>query len=258
MKRSNLWKCALKRCLMLMLTLALLAGAALGEPVRGDLTERFASIPRLEYEGETYYLRERVSTVMLAGILPDEEDGELRTDFVALIAIDDNEKRITPIYIDGQTITEVEGESVPLREVYALGEEPKENCLRMVDAVNGILGSELIEDYMAVDLDSITALPEFSSLEGDTRQRLHMLRVILEAIPSKQLNEMYGTLSAYLVTDMKSGAVMRVIDKADRYEIAEKVDLPVLPTEEEGAPLMPDAEQILEFVVGVFYKTELY
>lgn len=254
----NWWRRALGRCLILVLALSLLAGAAMGETVRGDLTERFANIPQIEYGGETYYQRSRLTSLMVTGILPDEKDGAPRTDFVAVFAIDDNEKRITPIYIDGQTTVEIEGESLPLREVYALGEDPDENCLRMVDTVNGLLGGELLEDYMAIDLDGITAVAAFSQLEGNTRERLHLLRLILEKIPSKQLNKMYGEISDYVVTDMKSGAVMRVLDKTDRYEIAETVDLPVLPAQAEGDPILPDAERILEMVIGVFYDTKLF
>ena len=244
--------------LLLALVLAFTAGGALGESVRGDLTERFANVPQVEYGGETYYLRDRLTVLMLTGILTDPEDGAPRTDFVSVFVIDDNEKRITPIYIEGETSVAVDDEIMPLREVYALGEDPKENCERMVEAVNALLGGELIGDYMAVDLEGITAVAAFSQLAGDTRERLHLLRVILEGIPSKQLNKMYGEISDYLVTEMKSGAVMRVIDKADRYEIAETLDLPVLPAEAEGDALIPDAEKIRELVVDVFYDTEIF
>ena len=257
MSKTDLWARLLGRCLILALTLSLLAGAALGETGRGDLAERFAGFPQMEYGGETWYLRSRLTVLMATGILADG-DGAPRTDFVAVIAIDDNEKRITPIYIDGRTIVEAEGERMPLREVYALGEDPDENCLRVAAAVNGLLGGELLEDYMAVDLEGITAVAAFSHLAGDTRERLHLLRLILENVPARQLNEMYGEISDYVVTDMKSGAVMRVLDKTDRYEIAETVDLPVLPERDEDAPLLPDAERIPELVLDVFYQSELF
>ena len=243
--------------LIWMLALSLLPGAALGESERGNLEDRFADIiPQMEYNGETYYLRSRLSAVMVTGVLSDEEDGLPRTDFAALFVIDDNQKRITPVYIDGRTVVEVDGNSLPLREVYALGQDPARNCARMVAAVNGLLGGELVENYMAVDLEGITGLAEFSMLEGDARERLHLLRLALQGIPSKQLNQMYGAMSAYLTTDMKSGAVMRVIDKTDRYEIAGTVDLPVLPAEAEGDPLEPDATRILELVIDLFFDTE--
>ena len=242
---------------MFVLMLSLLAGTALGESERGNLEDRFANVPRVEYRGETYYLRSRTSALMVTGVLPDETSGLPCTDFVAVFVIDDNRNLITPLYIDGWTIVEVEGNSIPLRDVYALGEDPTENCLRLQTAVQGLLGGELIANYMAIDLEGIKVIAEFSALEGSTRERLHLLRMALERIPSKQLNEMYGVISAYLTTDMKSGEVMRVLDKTDRYEVADTVDLPTLP-EEEGDPLVPDRSQILGIVLDVFFDTVLF
>ena len=257
MGRTNFYGRTLARCLTWMLALSLLLSAATAETERGNLEDRFADvIPQMEYNGETYYLRSRLSALMVTGVLPDEGDGLPRTDFVALFVIDDNQKRITPIYIDGQVIVDVDGDSLPLREVYALGQNPAQNCERMLAAVDGLLGGELVESYMAVDLEGITGIAEFSMLEGNTRERLHLLRLALQGIPSKQLNQMYGAMSAYLTTDMKSGAVMRVIDKTDRYEIAETVDLPVLPAEGDGGTLQPDAARILDIVIDLFFDTE--
>ena len=254
MNGMNRRRRAAKRCLILMLALGLLTSAAMGEG-RGDLSERFADVPRVEYDGETYYLRDRMSAVMVAGLLPDEADGLPRADLAAIFVIDDNEKRITPIYIDGWTAVETGEGSMPLREVCAQGRDPTESCEYMREAVNNLLGGELIESYMGIDLDGITQIAGFGGIDGGTRERLHQLRLALERIPSKQLNEMYGAISGYLITDMKSGAVMRMLDKADRYEIAGTVDLPVLPGEEEA--LIPDAERILELVISVFYEAEL-
>ena len=242
---------------MLALALALSAGATSAGPGRGDLTARFADVPRAERDGATYYLRGRVTTVMVTGVMPDAETGLPATDFVALFAIDDDAKRITPIYIDGDTIVSVEGESLPMGKVYGLGEDSQRNCLRMLDAVNRLLGHELIESYMAVDLEGITEIAEFSALRGDTRERLHLLRLAMQNIPSKQLNRMYGAISAYLTTDMKSGEVMRMIDKTDRYEIAATVDLPVLPAQTEDEPPVPDAARISELVLDLFFEPEL-
>ncbi len=243
-----------RRCAILVLLLYLAAGLALGESGHGDLEERFSNVPRMEYAGKTYYLRDRMTTILVAGILPDEA-GVPRADFAALFAIDDNEKRIAPVYIDGAVMVEVEGRRLPLREVYALGEDPNEDLLRMAAAVNGMFGVELINDYMGVDLDGVSAVTELGRIEGDARQRLHLLRLALEAMPSKQLNELYGVLSEYLITDMKSGAVMRALDKADRYEVAETVDLPTIFRADE---LLPDEAAIQELAIGVFYEDSLF
>ena len=245
-------------CMAFALILSLMAGAALAESGRGDLEARFANVPRVEYRGETYYLRSRTTTIMVTGVLPDETDGLPRTDFVAVFVIDDNRSLITPVYIDGQTLVEVDGNSMPLREIYALGEDPTEKCLRMLATVNGLLGGDLIEHYAAIDLEGIKGIAEFSKLEGNTRERLHLLRLALQKIPSKQLNQMYGAISAYLTTDMKSGEVMRAIDKTDRYKITSTVDLPVLPVETEGEPLVVDVPRVLEVVIDLFFDTKIF
>ena len=248
----------LRRWLCLVLALMLPAGAAMGEPARGDLAERFADIPRMEYGGETYYLRGRLTAVMAAGVLPDAEDGAPRADFVAVFAIDDNEKRITPIRIDGETLIALGGETLPLREAFAPDEAPEENCRRLLAAVNGLLGGELVADYVIVDLDGIAAVDEFSHIAGDARERLRQLRLALEGTPAKRLYGLYGEMGEYLITNMKSGAVMRVLDKSERYEIAETADLPVLPARNAGDPPEPDMEGIQKLVIDVFYDKELF
>lgn len=241
---------------MLALALCLLTGAALGESGRGDLEERFSDIPRVEYGGEIYYLRDRLTVILVAGVMPDDA-GVPRTDFAAVFIIDDNEKRITPIYIDGATLVASGEEQMPLREVYALGEDPDASMLRLAEALDSVLGASLITDYMGVDLDGISAVTELGKIEGDARQRLHLLRAALEVMPAKQLNELYGRMSKYLITDMKSGAVMRAIDKSDRYEIAETVDLPVLSDGGEDGQPRPDEKAIRELVIGTFYEKDL-
>lgn len=245
----KLWR----RCLTALLALSLLIGAAPGEG-RGDLAERFADVPRVAYGGETYYLRDRLSAVVVAGLLPDESDGLPRADFAAILVIDDNAKRVTPIYIDGQMTVEVRGGSLPLREACTLEETPAEGCAQIREVVNKLLGGELVAHYMGIDLDGITCIDGFEGIVGDARERLRQLRRMLERIPSKQLNEMYGELSDFLITDMKSGAVMRMIDRAERYEIAEAAELPVLRRDE---LLFPDMDGILGLVIGVFCEAEL-
>ena len=253
MNGINRWRRAARRCLTVLLALGLLAGAAMGDG-RGDLSERFADVPRVVYGSETYYLRGRLSSVMVAGLLPDESDGMPRADFMAIFVIDDNEKRITPIYLDGMIAVEVRGGSLPLRAVCALGQDPMEGCAQLREVVNGLLGGDLIGSCLGIDLDGITAVDGFGGIEGGARERLRQLHLLLQNIPSNQLNEMYGEISDYLITDLKSGAVMRMLDKAERYEIAEAAELPTLPAEE---LLIPDRDGILELVIGVFCEAEL-
>lgn len=248
----------IRRCACLLLALLLPAIAAAGESARGDLAERFDDVPQVEYGGETYYLRSRLTTIMAAGILPDAQDGAPRAEFVAVFVIDDNEKRITPIRIDGQTLVEFAGETLPLRDVFAPDGEPEERCQRLLAAVDGLLGGGLLADYAVVDLDGITAIDAFGHLAGDARERMRQLRLTLEAMPAGRAYGLYGEIGDCLITNMKSGAVMRALDKAERYEIAETAVLPVLPVRTGDDAPEPDAEGIQKLVIDVFYAEELF
>lgn len=225
---------------------------------QGNLQERFKDVPRVEYGGETYYLRARLTSVLLTGIVSGS-DGERRADFCAVIVIDDNEKQITPIYIDGRTLVDVEGDCLPLQEAFVSDTDVEANCMRMVEAANAVLGNELVESYMAIDLDGLSGIAEFAHLEGDARQRLHLLRLALESIPSERMEQIYDAFGDHLITDMKSGEVARVIDKAERYEIAEMLDMTEYASEEseEDGALALDEERVLEAVLPVFYGDDL-
>ena len=246
------------RCACLLLMMLLPVCAAMGESARGDLAGRFADVPQVECGGETYYLRSRLTAIMAAGILPDAQDGAPRAEFVAVFAIDDGEKRITPIRIDGQTLVEFAGETLPLRDVFAQDGEPEERCLRLRAAVDALLGGGLIVDYAAVDLDGITAVDAFSHLAGDARERLRQLRMTVKDTPARELYALYGEIGDCLITNMKSGAVMRSLDKSERYEIAEAAELPVLPARTGGDAPEPDAEGIQKLVIDVFYAEALF
>ena len=90
-----------KRLLTLFLSvvvcICLLTGVAVGETERGDLAERFSDVSRIEYNGTVYSLRNRITTVLFMGIALDEEIGAKVSDLTALVVLDDNEKKITPI-----------------------------------------------------------------------------------------------------------------------------------------------------------------
>ena len=255
-------KCPFRLLLAALLCASLMVSAALGEVVRGDLSERFDDIPKVEYEGTTYALRNRLTTVLLMGIAADEALGKDVSDFTALIVIDDNEKKITPVRLAGNLLAEADGVELPLREVYALGEDGEGNCLRMVDAVNGLLGEELIDDYFAFEIEGALAVDGFVPVEGDTEAQLRALKAVLETRSLDDLNKQYALLSDYIITDMKSGAAMKVADKAERYEMLHSVPLPTLAEEgqdeqaqtKEGAYLRVDEEAALALVIEAFYE----
>ena len=66
----------------------------------------------------------------------------------------------------------------------------------------------------------------------------------------------------YVITDMKSGAMMKVADKADRYDRSYRTPFPVEEVVEEAAeeevpennePLIPQMELFEEMMIGIYY-----
>ena len=253
-----------KRILPVFICACLLAGTAFGETERGDLSDRFSEIPRIEYNGASYSLRSRITTVLLMGVARDEALGRDVSDFTALVVLDDNAKRIMPVRLDGNLMVELEGAELPLREVYAQGEDQEENCLRMVDAVNALLGEALIDDYFAFEVEGASAVDGYVPVEGNTEEQLRALKAVLEEKSLDELSEQYAQLSDYIITDMKSGAVMKIADKSERYERLHSVPLPTLAegaqdvsAEAQGnAYLRADAQAILPLLVDLFYEED--
>lgn len=221
-----------------------------------QLAERFSDVPQIEWHGKTYFLRSRLTPILLVGLI-NNNIGDADAEFIMLATIDDNDKAITPIIIDSRILVEIDGASFPLQKVFAGAAEPEEGMNSMVEAINGLLGVELIYQYVSIDLTSISALPEFHDITGDARTRLHFLRETLEHIPSEERNALYNAVSAYLITDMKSGDVMRAVDKAERYEIADEIALPLQPLQDGGAPL-PDEAAIRELLIELFFDDKLF
>lgn len=251
-------------CLALLLALILLIGCAKAETVRGDLTERFSDIPRIEYEGQSYALKKRITTVLAMGIGADEA-GNARADVNFLLIIDDDAKTFTVIEIPADTLVQVPLEdgtswNVRFQDVYAQGASPDEGGLKMVETLNGLLDEERVEHYLAFDANGAAVLDaELASIE-DTKERLKAMMALVEAMDSDQLNDTYKLLGDYIITDMKSGAVMKVIDKADRYERLPRIMLPGVPynANDGGTLYVHDTNEILKLRVNAFYEVDRY
>lgn len=248
-----------KLCFTVLLILALAMNAAVAETVPGDLTERFSGTPKVEFEGKTYSLRNRLTVVLLMGILRDEEIGADVADFSALLVIDDAIKKVTPVRIDGNTRVELPdtAQMLPLRQVYALGADREESCQRMIQAVNGLLGGEYITAHLAFEVAGASTVEGYTPVEGNAEAQLRALKATLEQKSTDELNKLYAQMGDYIITDMKSGAAVKVLDKVERYEMPPSILMPVLEeagAEEEPALRIPDTEAIAELIVGLFFE----
>jgi len=242
----------------LCLILCLALGCASAETVRGDLSQRFADVKKLEYEGEEYRLRDRITSVLAMGIGVDE-GGVQRADFAMILCVDDNEKRITVVEIPANTLVQLPDEGGNLQymrfaDVYMMGEDPHENCLRLVDCANRVLAEAQIDHYLAFDVRGMDLVER--GVQGTTKEKLKLLKARLEGMSSDEMNDLYADLGDYIITDMKSGALMKVADKAERYEVPPHADLPGTAADggAAGEVLVPDESAIAALVVEAFYE----
>lgn len=263
MKRDmSQWLGRVAMCLLAILMC--LDSAALGETTgRGDLSQRFGDAVAFQYNGVSYRVRGRITTVLAMGTVrgqnpeaPEEATAEL----MYLLVVDDDAKIYTPVRLDSAMWVDYPSGKIQLRELYAKGGNPEEGCALIVQVLNEMLPDALIGSYAALDLERLTVIdgvePGNPYDEEEYKARLHAIKDQAEQASTNDANEMFGALSGYIVTDMKSGAMMKVVDKADRYEGQPTVALPVI---EERLPdgsirVAPDEAAILPALLNVFYE----
>lgn len=253
----------LRRMIHVCLVLALvLSGVTVAETGRGDLSSRFEDIPQVEYQGKTYSLRNQLTTVLLIGILPDETTGVDEADFIALIVVDDDAQCMTPVQIDADMLVRQSdgAEEVPVRTIYASGDDREANCQGLVSTVNGILGEDLIDYYLAFELRGAANIEGFEPADGDAEAQMRALKVFLEGKSVDELTKLNEQLADFIITDMKSGAMAKIMDKSERYVRPDMVDLPVYQEAGDGDAIWvrPDTEAIYEMVVPLFYTESIW
>lgn len=249
------------RLLAALMAIAMLLPGVLAETERGNLEERFSNVLKLEHEGVSYQLRGRLTTVLGMGITINEQ-GTQRADYAMLLVVDDNQKIMTAIEIAPNTLVQVNsglnGEVLNMRfdDVFALGEDPDTNCLNMVSIANKLLGQNLIEHYMAFDMEGIKVIGGEEMAQGSTKSQLKALKDMLMEKSTEELNDTYALLGDYIITDLKSGAAVKIVDKADRYEILPTLALPGVETDAGAAGIIitPNAEEIEKLVISAFFE----
>ena len=243
--------------ILLALLLALMPMAAAGETVRGDLEGRFGG-GEITHGGVEYRMLPRLTAVLAMGVGADEE-GRRVSDVAFLLAVDDDAKTFRLVEIRPDTAVDcvIDGEAAKLRfrDAWRLWDDPDEACRGLVDIVNAMLGGEVIEDYLVFDVEGVKVIDE-ALAQGSTKDRLKALKARVDEMSSDALSDVYASLSDYIFTGMKSGAVMKIADKAERYEIPPRHHLPgeEALAEDGGTVFLPDAEGITELKLAVFYE----
>jgi len=258
-------KTLMRLCLVLLL-IGMIAGCAGAETERGDLQERFGNVLKIEYEGVDYQLRNRLTTLLGLAVSTDEQ-GVSRADFAVVLVVDDNRKTMTVIDVSPDTLVQVssfEAEqewNMRFADAYAVGSDPDENCLRMVQEINELLGQEaLVEHYLAFNMEGVKVIGGEEMAQGDTKTQLKALKDMLMQMSTDELSDTYALLGDHIITDLKSGAVVKIIDKADRYEILPTLALPGIETDagEAGTVILPDEGEILKMVIEAFCEESVW
>lgn len=161
---------------LLAVLLSLLTFSACAETVTGDLDARFADVPSLEYEGEQYRLRKRLTTILIAGTdtgaasqgasVGRRNGGQ--ADFLLLVVIDDRNRRVTPVQINRDTMTEISVTNVmgdvtgtriaQLCLAHGFGDGGVESCEFLVSALSNYLKGTPVDHYFVINLEGIPAL----------------------------------------------------------------------------------------------------
>ena len=162
------------KLIALILILTLLCGSALAQS-EPDPNARFRGVPTLEMPDGTYRLNRRLTTILLMGIDKTADqmiDANFRSggqaDFLALLVVDDAQKRISMIQINRDTMTQLTVLNV-LGEVsgtrtgqiclsHAFGTGGAQSCEMTADAVSTLLNDTPINYYLSMNMDGIAAL----------------------------------------------------------------------------------------------------
>lgn len=262
---------------LIALFLALSPCALAEENAQADLQARFGGQATLQYNGTSYAVKKR-NTTMMIGVC---EDGQLQLCY--LLAVDDNLSRIVPIRLDigaageafgGKTLSMIYQQNIPPED--ASISQADANAQRLLAAVNALFPEPLIESYLLLNAEGLALLdggpapdPELSAAENNKNRIKAIAKTAMNATSSQQM-DMVDQISAYLVTDVKTGALVKIADKANRYEVVDTLWFPGMhvqqaaPETAEGelpvpcdvlqvTPYTLDQEALMQMLVEYFY-----
>ena len=217
--------------MILLLGLAPLCHAE--ENAQADLQARFGGEATLEYNGASYAVKKRNTTIMIGAC----QAGRLQLCY--LLAVDDNALRMVPIRLNiGATGEAFGGKS--LSHVYLLNQPPEDetisqadaDAMRLLSAVNQLFPEPLIDSYLLINAEGLDQFdggweddPALAADENLKNRIKAIGRAAMNASSSDQM-DMVEKMGPYLVTDVKTGALVKIADKAKRYEVVETLWFP--------------------------------
>lgn len=160
------------------------------DETRSTMTEGFATLKTVSFNGVDYRVKPAVTTVLIAGIdKPDDRKEAMGTvtnyrnggqaDFLLLVAIDHTDRKIYQLQIDRDTMAEIDilgifGNETGTRTqqiclAHYFGATPRDNAKYTLRAINRLLQAEEISSYFILDYGDIAA---FNDAIGGVRVRV--------------------------------------------------------------------------------------
>ena len=142
----------------------------------GDLGDRFAEVPAVEYKGASYRPYEDITSILVIGIDRYSTAADTgvsyrsggQADYLLLLVINDDTQTITPIQIDRDTMAAITilgvlGDETGSRVVqiclsHGFGDGKEQSCLLTEKAVSGLLHGIDIDFYISLEMDGISTL----------------------------------------------------------------------------------------------------
>ena len=243
----------------LLIVLCILFSCAAAETVRGDLTARFSGSETLEYQDVTYRVKNRMSTMVFA-IIDRQAAPEEAIWMLGVLSVDDTQKQIHPLFINPAML--IEESSCAVYTSFAQDESWELRCQRLVATLNTLFPHEVLDNYFVLDVQGVELLGGGDeNLSPDTlKSRLKALKTTLETNSTSDLLGVYDFLGDYIETNMKSGALIRIGDKTQYYEVLPSVTLPVCErTDNIGRVYAyPDEDALLPLYITVFYEEKVW
>lgn len=208
-------------CLVLLLNTGMIGTA---ETAAGGLSEQNLDEITLDVEGVQYRLKKR-STFALV-ICAENTENEAFSGYMGVLAVDDNAKSFSLIELDDRMAVLADDEAVRLSDAYLSGTDLQESSLLTLEVLNRILPYGVIDHYIVFDMKGLEVLEGYPGYDSgvapeaeNVKQRLKRAKACVEGLASNQMSDVLEKLSGYVKSDLKSGALMKIADKAEKYEI---------------------------------------
>lgn len=261
MKRKRNIVVFLMTCIMLIVSSGI---TGIAETVEGDLSDRYQNEIVFEHNGVNYRLKRRATFALV--ICVDNASTDKFDGYFGILAVDDNTKSISVIELDSRVTVSLESEIYRLSDAYLSGSDMHEGSQMVITLLNQVLPYDILDHYIVFDMDGLDVLSGYSDFDNaeyenaaNAKQKIRFAKNYVETLPSEQLSKLFEHASGYIKSDLKSGAIMKLADKAEKYERIPTLYLlesTAYSAEDEYVYL--DEVEINEVLIDVFFEADPY